>query len=202
MLFTTPSHLVDSPASRGNHAGRLGFRGGAAALLLLAAGGLGLRLALFRATAPLPSPWMRAALVAAAAICAAAVLAAIVRILRADSWVHYPAAAFLLVLLFVRARYPIGMAELLPAIALFFLAPAGLLVWKFAATLRGADELQRRILFESFAASFVVLLVALMTGAVLSDAGWSRPHPVWWAGLLVSSWSIALVLANRRYDPS
>lgn len=184
--------------TRGDADRDLGFWGGVLTLAVLGAGSVGTRAGLVRAMSS-PALPARALLMAGTMLCAAIVVGSIVRLVRGEAWAHYPAAAFLLVFLYVRGPYPIGTVDLLPAIAAFFLVPAGFLIWKFSATIRRADELRRHILFESFATAFVVQLLTLMVAGVLTDAGWPRPHPILWAGLLVATWSAALVWSNRRY---
>jgi len=173
-------------------------------LALLAAGGIALRLLLSaalrrQATSPgSPLVWVfGAAAVAAAGV----VLWAFVRVWRRrDNWPLYLGASLLFILLYKLGKFRPELASLELPLAIFALAPAAVLVWAFVRQVRGADELQRQILFEALAISFVVEFAVAIVYALLEGLGIPRPPSIFWASLLVISWSVGLAIRSARYE--
>jgi len=88
------------------------------------------------------------------------------------------------------------------AIALIPIVPFAAFIWKFIASLREADELERRIQLEALAIAFPVAIVLLMVLALvqlavpLNPDDWSYRH-VWY--FLPIFWLGSLSIARRRY---
>lgn len=79
------------------------------------------------------------------------------------------------------------------------LVPAGIAIASFLAMVRGADELQTRILYQALAIGFVVTFVATLVYAVLEDLGLPRVSAVYWWIALVLSWGVGFAVSARRY---
>jgi hypothetical protein len=120
---------------------------------------------------------------------------------RSDDWALSQAALlafFVFFSMYDRSKFPRGSAWSF-ATALLPLLPAGVLLWSLTRMFRRADELQRRIVYEALAAAFVATLSVTLAGAFLQSAGLPTFGWIWIAGVLVVSWTIGLVAANRRY---
>jgi hypothetical protein len=118
---------------------------------------------------------------------------------RRESWALYLGAALLFVLTYRLGNRRPEIAPLELPLAILLLAPAALLIWAFVRQVRGADELQRRILLEALAIAFAVEFTAAIAFALLESFDVPRPPSVLWAALLVMSWSVGLAVASRRY---
>jgi hypothetical protein len=172
--------------------------------LALCGAGIALRVCLSFAMAPPAARVPLSGIAAAgAAIAAAVVLGAFLALLRRpEEWMLYLGAAFLLVLLqkSVRYRPEIAAAEL--PLALFAFIPAALLLVHFVRRLRGADELERRILGEALAIAFAIEFAAtVLYGLGEGTVGLPRTSAIWWSALLVAGWSAGLAIARARYAP-
>lgn len=173
-------------------------------LLLLALGGAALRLLLsaaMRARASSPSSAATWGFAAAAVVAALAVLWQFFRIWRRrEDWTLYFAAGLLFILFYRVGRNRPELSALELPLAVLLLVPAALLIWAFVRSIRRADELQRRILFEALALAFIVQLAASIVFAFLEGLDVRRPPSILWASLLVISWSVGLAIASRRYE--
>jgi hypothetical protein len=139
------------------------------------------------------------------AACAAALFLAlaawpIVRMARrSDDWALSQAAMLAFFLFFnLDEKFPKGSAWRF-SMVLLPLLPAGVLLWSYVRMFRRADELQRRIVYEALAFAFVATLSVTLAGAFLQSAGLPTFGWIWIAGVLVVSWTVGLVAANRRY---
>ena len=172
-------------------------------LCLLALAGAALRLSLSaalraHAVSPSAAAW---GFTAASALAALAVLWQFFRIWRRREDWTLSLAAGLLFLVFYKAgrnRPEISAFEL--PLAILLLVPAAILIWAFLRSIRRADELQRKILFEALALAFVVQFATAMVYAFLEGLDVRRPPSILWASLLVVSWSVGLAIASRRYE--
>ncbi len=97
-----------------------------------------------------------------------------------------------------RNRPEISAFEL--PLAILLLVPAAILIWAFIRSIRRADELQRKILFEALALAFIVQFATAIVYAFLEGLDVRRPPSILWASLLVISWSVGLAIASRRYE--
>jgi hypothetical protein len=172
-------------------------------LLLLALAGAALRLSLSAALRPHAAFPSAAAwgFAAASALAALAVLWQFFRIWRRrEDWTLSLAAGLLFIVFYkvVNNRPEISALEL--PLAVLLLAPAALLIWAFVRSIRRADELQRKILFEALALAFVVQFATAIVYAFLEGLDVRRPPSILWASLLVISWSVGLAIASRRYE--
>ena len=171
---------------------------------LIAAAGIGLRLLLsaaLRQQASSPGSALVWVFAAAALVAAAAVLLLFVRVWRRrEDWSLYLGAALLFILLYKLGKYRPEISSVELPLAILALTPAALLIWAFVRQVRRADELQRRILFEALAISFVVEFAAAIVYAFLEGLGVPRPPSILWASLLVMSWSVGLAISARRYE--
>jgi hypothetical protein len=118
---------------------------------------------------------------------------------RSDDWALSQAALLAFFVFFsVYEKFPRGSAWRFVT-ALLPLLPAGVLLWSYIRMFRRADELQRRIVYEALAHAFVATLSVTVAGAFLQSAGMPTLGWIWIAGVLVVSWTVGLVMANRRY---
>ncbi len=172
-------------------------------ILLLCLGGAGLRFFLSLAMRSHAAGDSLAFWGSLAATVVAAVLVgrAFVRLWRRrDERPLYLAAAFLFVLLFKLGNNRSELSSLELPLAIFALAPAGLLVWALLRKIHQADELERRILSEALVFAFVVGFSAAIIYAFIEGLGANRPPSILWASLLVISWSVGLTISARRYQ--
>ncbi|HEY1252381.1 MAG TPA: hypothetical protein VGH97_14460 [Thermoanaerobaculia bacterium] len=173
-------------------------------LFLLAATGAFLRLALsaaMRAWVLHPRP-TSAVVLAAASLTLAVLLLAQLRLIwrRRESWALYLGAALLFILFYKIADNRPELSPIELPLAILLLLPAGLLVWTFVRQIRGADELERRILFQALAFAFVVEFSVAIVYALLEGVDVPRPPSILWASLLVMSWAVGLGIFHRRYQ--
>lgn len=118
---------------------------------------------------------------------------------RREKWALYLGAALLFILLYRLGGNRPEIASLELPLAILLLAPAALLLWAFVQQIRRADELQRRILLEALAVAFAVEFTAAIVFSLLEAFDVPRPPSVFWAALLVISWSVGLAISSRRY---
>ncbi len=181
------------------HSGKLVSLTATVHVAALVVTGLGLRLGLAQAT--LPATGTQHLVYGLAAFAAAALfLWTLLRLVQLGEWAWYPAASLLLLLLYTAARYPARMSGWVAPLAAIFVGSAGVLLWRFAQAVRRADELQKRILHQAFAAGFVVELAAVLIASIANDAGAPRLHAIWWGVTLVAAWSAALTVSAARYE--
>lgn len=173
-------------------------------LTVVCLAGIGLRLLLpqaMRLHAESPASLTAWGLALAAALAAAALLWAFIRVFRRrEDWALYLGAAVLFILLYKVGKNRPEISSLELPLAIFSLAPAGLLAWAFVRRIRQADELGRHILYEALAVSFVVQFVAMVIYAFLEGLGLARPPSILWALLLLTSWSVGLAVSSWRYQ--
>ena len=77
---------------------------------------------------------------------------------------------------------------------------AGILIAVFVGMLRDLDELERRIVSEALALSFVVTIAAMFAYPFLEGIGMPRLRPQTVAFVLVSSFAAGIALSSRRYE--
>ena len=85
-------------------------------------------------------------------------------------------------------------------IALLPIIPSALAMWAFMRMFRGLDELQRRILLEAVAFSFLATCLITLTWAFQQNAGLPRFDVSFVAPLLILLWGLGLCVAKRRYQ--
>ena len=172
-------------------------------LWLLALAGAALRLSLsaaLRAHAASPSAaaW---GFTAASALAALAVLWQFFRIWRRrEDWTLSLAAGLLFLVFYKAGRNRPELSAFELPLAILLLVPAAILIWTFVRSIRRADELQRKILFEALAIAFVVQFATAIVYAFLEGLDVRRPPSILWASLLVISWSVGLAIASGRYE--
>jgi hypothetical protein len=116
-------------------------------------------------------------------------------------WFQFLAIAGALLAISIAAGLPAITRTISPALLVAaVLAAAGPLVAVFVGMLRDLDELERRIVAEALALSFVVTLGAMLAFPFLESVGFPALRPQVVAFVLVTSFSVGVALFSRRYE--
>jgi hypothetical protein len=119
---------------------------------------------------------------------------------RKDYWAAFFAGSLAFASFFRFDADPLAAGTALEKpLVLLPLVPAGIAIASFLAMVRGADELQTRILYQALAIGFVVTFVATLVYAVLEDLGFPHVSAVYWWIALVLSWGVGFAVSARRY---
>lgn len=86
-----------------------------------------------------------------------------------------------------------------PMLVAAVLAAAGTLTALFVGMLRDSDELERRIVAEALAVSFVVTIAAMFAYPFLEGLGFPPLRPQAVAFVLVASFAVGIERSSRRY---
>jgi hypothetical protein len=120
---------------------------------------------------------------------------------RRRDWIQFlGVAAGLLVISFVAGLPGVARAVSPGLLIAAVVGAAGLLIAVFVGMLRDLDELERRIVAEALALSFVVTLGAMLAFPFLESVGFPALRPQVVAFVLVTSFSVGVALFSRRYE--
>lgn len=116
-------------------------------------------------------------------------------------WIQFPAIAAALLAISIAAGLP-GIARTIsPALLVAaVLAAAGPLVAVFRGMLRDLGELERRIVSESLALSFIATISAMLAYPFLEGLGLPPLAPQTVAFVLVASFAVGIERFSRRYQ--
>jgi uncharacterized YccA/Bax inhibitor family protein len=119
---------------------------------------------------------------------------------RRKNWIEFVGVAAGLAVVSLVAGLPAVTRAISPAMLVAaVVGAAGLLIAVFAGMLRDLDELERRIVAEALALSFVVTIAAMFAYPFLEGIGMPRLRPQTVAFVLVSSFAAGIALFSRRY---
>lgn len=131
---------------------------------------------------------------AALVVCGLAVFRFVRR--REYPWVLAFAAVALPLFEPARAPYHVADRVLLGARDLVLVGAAVLFLWR---TIRGADELERRIHLEALAWSYAAVMVALVAVALVEDL-LPPLRGTWVASAMLGTWVVAWLASSFRYQ--
>ena len=116
-------------------------------------------------------------------------------------WIQFLAIAAVLLAVSIAAGLPVITRAISPALLVAaVLAVAGPLVAVFGGMLRDLGELERRIVSESLALSFIATISAMLAYPFLEGLGLPPLAPQTVAFVLVASFAVGIERFSRRYQ--
>jgi hypothetical protein len=116
-------------------------------------------------------------------------------------WNQFLAIAAALLAISIAAGLPAVTRAVSPALLVgAVLSAAGLLIAVFVGMLRDLGELERRIISEALALSFVATISAMFAYPFLEDLGLPSLRPQVVTFLLVASFAVGIERFSRRYQ--
>jgi hypothetical protein len=120
---------------------------------------------------------------------------------RRKNWIEFVGVAACLLAISLVAGLPAVTRTVSPAVLIAaVLAAAGSLIAVFGGMLRDLDELERRIVAEALALSFVVTIAAMFAYPFFEGVGLPPLRPQTVAFVLVSSFAVGVERFSRRYQ--
>jgi hypothetical protein len=120
---------------------------------------------------------------------------------RRKNWIEFVGVAACLLAISLVAGLPAVTRAVSPAVLIAaVLFAAGPLIAVFGGMLRDLGELERRIVAEALALSFVVTIAAMFLYPFLEGVGLPPLRPQTVAFVLVSSFAVGITLSSRRYE--
>ena len=120
---------------------------------------------------------------------------------RRKNWIEFVGVAACLLAISLVAGLPAITRAVSPAMLIAaVLFAAGPLIAVFGGMLRDLGELERRIVAEALALSFVVTIAAMFAYPFLEGIGMPRLRPQTVAFVLVSSFAVGIERFSRRYQ--
>jgi uncharacterized membrane protein len=115
-------------------------------------------------------------------------------------WIQFLAIAAALLAISIAAGLPAVTRAVSPGLLVAgVVAAAGILIAVFVGMLRDLAELERRIVSEALALSFVITLGAMLAFPFLESVGFPALRPQVVAFLLVASFAAGIERSSRRY---
>jgi uncharacterized YccA/Bax inhibitor family protein len=120
---------------------------------------------------------------------------------RRKNWIEFVGVSAGLALVSLVAGLPAVTRAVSPGLLIAaVVGAAGPLIAVFVGMLRDLDELERRIVAEALALSFVVTIAAMFAYPFLEGIGMPRLRPQTVAFVLVSSFAAGIARFSRRYE--
>jgi hypothetical protein len=120
---------------------------------------------------------------------------------RRKNWIEFVGVAACLLAISLVAGLPAVTRAVSPAMLIAaVLATAGPLIAVFGGMLRDLGELERRIVAEALALSFVATIAAMFAYPFLEGIGMPRLRPQTVAFVLVSSFAVGVTRFSRQYE--